>query len=689
MREQTAEKTVTAVPFKGKIFALGTIEDVRACFGNNIKDIPRPTPLPEGSLRFEDGAITCLMREALVHSIVLATGLRSDGSRELWAEDTVHDESLEGELFRIFESVHLTLRQIDGRSFLILKPSIKVLTISGDTVPTLKSNALKLRILGWQHNKEFNQAVNFWRKRLLTTDRSERIYEYPFKSGAPFRFSIRRSPAFAEITSDRGARGINVDTKIRPLLIQKGLQIDEPRLVFCNRSGTGNVKNVHPVRGLLSNRPFDFPLTMRGLSSEIRMGVVCPKAEAKALQSYLMRSEQQIEPNRQELDYLPSYPGFKNAFGLELKIGDQGNAGWVICPEPNGQNDQANALEIGKNINRSIDTLQASFAPNLVLIFFPERWSRFRGYNTDHEHFDVHDFVKASSVQKGIGTQFLDQSTLADGLQCRVWWWLSLAFYVKAMRTPWVLDELDRNTAFVGLGMSYDFSRDKNKHIVLGCSHIYSSRGEGLQYRLSPVENPVFFGKNPFLSRDDARRVGEQVRELFFESRSTLPDRVVVHKRTRFTKDEQQGLREGLSGVSEIDMLEIIIDDALRYVASAADARGLLHEDNYPVQRGSVVRLDDFTALLWVHGATSAIGNRRYYQGKRRIPAPLRIRRHAGQSDVKILAEEILGLSKMNWNTFDLYTKLPTTVQSSNEIARIGSLLTPFHPRGYDFRLFI
>ena len=34
------------------------------------------------------------------------------------------------------------------------------------------------------------------------------------------------------------------------------------------------------------------------------------------------------------------------------------------------------------------------------------------------------------------------------------------------------------------------------------------------------------------------------------------------------------------------------------------------------------------------------------------------------------LAEEILGLSKMNWNTFDLYTKLPATVQSSNEIAR-------------------
>jgi len=89
----------------------------------------------------------------------------------------------------------------------------------------------------------------------------------------------------------------------------------------------------------------------------------------------------------------------------------------------------------------------------------------------------------------------------------------------------------------------------------------------------------------------------------------------------------------------------------------------MLHEDNYPVSRGTVVRVDDFSALVWVHGVTNAVGtSRRYYQGKRRIPAPLTVRRHCGQSDIKDLATEILGSSKMNWNTFDLYTKLPAMV---------------------------
>ena len=65
------------------------------------------------------------------------------------------------------------------------------------------------------------------------------------------------------------------------------------------------------------------------------------------------------------------------------------------------------------------------------------------------------------------------------------------------------------------------------------------------------------------------------------------------------------------------------------------------------------------------------------------------VKRHAGTSDLSQIAEEILGLSKMNWNTFDLYTKMPATVHSSNEIARIGSLLQRFGRDSYDFRLFM
>jgi hypothetical protein len=137
-------------------------------------------------------------------------------------------------------------------------------------------------------------------------------------------------------------------------------------------------------------------------------------------------------------------------------------------------------------------------------------------------------------------------------------------------------------------------------------------------------------------------------------------------------------------------MLEIQIDHALRYVASQTQRDGTIDEDNYPVRRGTVVHLDAYTALLWVHGVTNAVNPKlKYFQGKRRIPAPLTIRRHVGQTDLRQICDEILGLSKMNWNTFDLYTKDPATLQSSNEIARIGSMLHRFGAASYDYRLFI
>jgi len=65
------------------------------------------------------------------------------------------------------------------------------------------------------------------------------------------------------------------------------------------------------------------------------------------------------------------------------------------------------------------------------------------------------------------------------------------------------------------------------------------------------------------------------------------------------------------------------------------------------------------------------------------------IKRHAGKSDLRIVCSESLGLSKMDWNSFDLYTKLPCTVASSGYIARVGSLLDRFAARIYDYRLFI
>jgi hypothetical protein len=595
-----------------------------------------------------------------------------------------------GNTYEVFSSVQIFLRRIGGIQYLVLKPSLKVLDSTGEEVPVEIANPIKLSILGWQHNKPFNQAVNSWRTTFFPKKDQEQEFEFPANCGSTFKFRVRRSPVFGEIGLPQGGPSISLPPTLQPLIKYQGLQLSEPELIFSNKAGSGPVKGPHPIRGIVENRPYDYPLTAHGIATTLRIGVICPAAEASTLRSYVQHIHQRHSPGATERDYLVDYPGFAAAYGVPVEIPEPGGPGWITCPEPSSGDPQAASLKIARLINQGVERLQSAYAPHVVLIFYPSRWSGFRGYRNEAEQFDVHDFVKAFCVQRGTATQFLTEDTLADAYQCRVWWWLSLALYVKGMRTPWVLDSLAQDTAFVGLGFSIDPCADPGQHVVLGCSHIYSARGEGLQYRLSKVENPIIRHGNPFMSKDDARRTGETIRQLFFDARFKLPDRVVLHKRTPFNRDEREGLAEGLQGVRSIDMVEIQIDNALRYVASVPGRDGAVDEDNYPVRRGTAMRLDDWTALVWVHGATTALDPRRkYFQGKRRIPAPLTVRRHAGKTDLKQIAEEILGLSKMNWNTFDLYTKFPATLHSSNEIARIGALLQRFGASSYDYRLFM
>jgi len=688
LRSITAGHRIIAVPFR-QVLCFGLLDEIKEVFGDKMAGRVERSPIGDRDLGFEEGPVMSLMRQTLVNSMAELSDLDTNG-RQLWEKKPYRTEQESVYDCRVHRSVIVFLRTIGGRTFAILKPSLRIEDESEQDLPMEVVNKVKNSILGWQHNRQFNQAIDQWRRKLLKT-KPQTTFEYPPDCGSTFRFRIRSAPVFAGIGSSTGKGSVSIPNQMRPLVRQQGILLSEPKLVFSNKQGTARVRDPHPLRGLAENRPFDFPLTQSGLAPTISIGVVCPAAESQQLETYLHTSHSSHQPEPTEVDYLISYPGFESAFGLPLELPSRGSKKWIVCPEPDrGLDRRKGSLELARLITQAIEALNAACRPHVTVVFVPSRWDSWTGFESTDEAFDLHDFIKAYCVQKGIATQLLRQETLTDHYQCRVWWWLAVALYAKAMRTPWVLDALDPETAFVGLGFTVDTKAGRGEHIVLGCSHLYNAQGEGLQFRLSKIENPTIGRRgNPFMSHEDARRVGETIRELFYATHMRLPHRVVIHKLTPFRKDEREGLQEGLSGVAEVDMLEINVDSALRYVASVPKPGGGFDEDNFPVRRGTTVLLDDYTALLWVHGATDSVKRgRRYYKGKRRIPAPSIVRRYAGKTDLGTVAREILGLSKMDWNSADMYSRLPVTIYSSRQIARIGALLQRFGPVSYDYRLF-
>jgi hypothetical protein len=169
-----------------------------------------------------------------------------------------------------------------------------------------------------------------------------------------------------------------------------------------------------------------------------------------------------------------------------------------------------------------------------------------------------------------------------------------------------------------------------------------------------------------------AKRFGQ----LFFDAKMCLPRRVVVHKRTPFTTDEQRGLLQGLEGVENVELIEVTIEESLRYLASRMTTNGKPEIDKFPIPRGAVVLLNKTSALLWVHGVTpnAIIPNWKYYQGKRRIPtavahSPLSRAIGCGsgsERDPRLIEDELEHVR--------LLLPLAATLDSASAIAKGGHL---------------
>ena len=206
------------------------------------------------------------------------------------------------------------------------------------------------------------------------------------------------------------------------------------------------------------------------------------------------------------------------------------------------------------------------------------------------------------------------------------------------------------------------------------------------------MENPLWIDrKNPYLSENEAYKFGLSILDLFHESMERFPKRVVIHKRTPFQPTEINGLRKSLAmgGVTEIDLISITEEANIKAVSQIANSYGI-NTDGYPLKRGVCIQISNQEILLWTHGSVPSVQQGRlYYAGGRAIPSPLRIKRCYGSTDIETIASEVLSFTKMDWNTFNFYSKIPATVSTSNVVAQVGRLLTHYPNSTFDYRFFI
>lgn len=648
------------------IYAFGNSDEILSRFKGKLSSSLITMPLVASEV-YQTGFLKSLVLKAIIYGISKTAGLIPNYDKKIIRNIHPYYSNK-----AVYEAVKLNLVFHHEKQLFLLSYT-PTLFYESDVSPEEKQKGVRA-YTDPLRNKIYAAKLEYW-KRLI------------FKSPS-LTFCVPHTSSFFEFTIGRNHAAFllqDIESQNYPIPQEKrdlyhGIRLKEPTLVFS--SNGEYVQDQNPMRGLLHNMPFDYYANINS-SSPINVCVICPISYTQTLHRFLCDLNNRISPRYK--DYVQDFPGFGNVFKNTLDIpGYTDSSRWIQC-----RDNQANSKELAIHLCEFSERLTNKYPNSVVIIFIPTCWANLRHFEKSGEVFDLHNYVKAYAAQAGFATQFIEEKTLNDKMMnCEIRWWLSLALFVKAQRIPWVLSNLQEDTAYAGIGYSLTTDNNGKSKIIIGCSHLYNCHGLGLRYKLRKVDEPLWLDrKNPYLSERDAYNFGLNIIELYRNSMEKIPNRVVIHKRTPFLETEIKGITSALhgAGIANIDLISITEEYNIRGLALNS-----FGYDNYPIKRGTCIPISDYEALLWVHGVLPSVQQGKlYFAGGRAIPAPLKISRYYGTSDLCTIASEILGLTKMDWNSFNFYSKLPATIQSSNVVAQVGELISHLDGETFDYKYFM
>jgi hypothetical protein len=235
-------------------------------------------------------------------------------------------------------------------------------------------------------------------------------------------------------------------------------------------------------------------------------------------------------------------------------------------------------------------------------------------------------------------------------------WNLHTALYYKANYRPWRItrSSSDLKTCFVGV--SFYRSLDK-ANLVTSMAQVYDERGEGVIVRGKPVQltkdDPV-----PHLSGDDAFTLIVHALNEYRREHKHAPARIVIHKSSNYNAAELEGFNRAVED-QELDTADFL-------VVTRASAR-LFRENRYPPLRGTMLSLDDRHHLLYTRGSVPYYAT---YPGLY-VPRPLKFQIAQGDESPRKLAEEILALTKLNWNNTQFDGGMPITMRVARDVGKV------------------
>ena len=494
--------------------------------------------------------------------------------------------------------------------------------------------------------------------------------------------------------------------------------VPEPLLEFGNCG-----MNVDPKTGLELHGPF---ATVRS----IRLGIIGSGETIGHTLEWIERSRSRIKGVPEQPYLFPDFPGINSALPFSCEVDVKRNWQDTIAQSAvdrllHIQDRQERVTEAAKLLSSHMRNLgEIEPRPDVVIVALPQevvdycatsgltggqgvrirltnperkfigRYKRaaaagqgqffsieeLLGLTTDprlQAHYNLRRAFKADVMSLNIPTQIMRPNSLVGGEDTqddatRAWnFWVGV--YHKAGGIPWRLARAESGSCYVGITF-YQERKTLLGGMRTSLAQIFTHRGEGLVLKGERFQWDEKKGRTPHLPRPAAEKLLTDVIEAYQQKEGQLPRRVVVHKSSRYWNDELDGFKTALGKIPEWDLVTI-------------ERRGirLIRAGDYPPLRGTVARIGNRNYLIYTRGFVPFLQT---YPGAH-VPSPLEVVEHHGDSTPQTICEEIIGLTKMNWNSADFSSGFPITMAFSRRVGEILAEADPDQSPSPLFRFYI
>ncbi len=463
--------------------------------------------------------------------------------------------------------------------------------------------------------------------------------------------------------------------------------IEEPSLQF------GTSHHICPKSGIYTYNPFDITQVR---PEKITIGIIGKGESVDKVLEWLESCKSHIDGKQSKTPHpnlFMNFCGFNKTIGFKCEIAyDETylrklNNSDIEKIIKDNNSLEGTITEITNLYLNEIKFLSKNKKPDVILCALPENLMKHimeakpktndeEGEEIVEKDFDDEDVskkeqnfrrnLKAKAMQYNIPIQIIRDRIAKPTTEMQdpatIAWNFFTALYYKASGTPWALIRKDSAQTTCYAGISFFKSRDK-KSTQTSIAQIFNELGKGVILR----GEEITLKKNdrtPHLDEQQAYNLLTQSLKEYYDAVKIFPKRLVLHKTSNFNEDEIYGFTEAAKElhINQIDLVSIQTSDIRLY-----------RSGNYPPMRGTHFTMSDKHHLLYTRGSVP------YYETYpgRYIPRAIEIKLASYDEAPNVICDEILALTKMNWNNTQFDRQMPITIECARNVGEILKYLTP------------